>query len=106
MIAEQAEATKNTKKRVGKPKSKKASASKKPAKVADKAQGREGSKTAIFLALLRRKGGVTSAELIEATGWQPHSVRGLLAGTVRKKMGLSVVSDKRENGERSYSISA
>lgn len=106
MMAEQAEATKTTKKRVGKPKIKKTSASKRPTKVVDKTKSREGSKTATVLALLGRKGGVTGAELIEATGWQPHSVRGFLAGTVKKKMGLNVTSSKREDGERSYSISA
>ena len=67
---------------------------------------REGSKTAIVLDLLKREGGVTSRELMAATGWQPHSVRGFLSGTVGKKMGLKVVSAKGENGERSYSISA
>ncbi len=41
-----------------------------------------------------------------ATGWQAHSVRGFLSGTVGKKMGLKVVSSKGENGERNYSVSA
>ena len=103
MIAEQPEATKGTRKRVGKPKSKKAPASKKPTKVADKT--REGSKTATVLALLRRKGGVTSAELIEATGWQPHTVRAFLAAVVRKKLGLRLASEKTD-GERVYRIVA
>ncbi len=103
MIAEQTEATKSTRKRVGKPKSKKAAATKKPVKVA---QGRESSKTATVLALLRRKDGATTAELLKATGWQPHSLRGFLSGAVKKKMGLDVASTKREDGERSYSISA
>jgi hypothetical protein len=75
------------------------------AKKAPKANGsREGSKTAIVLDLLKRAGGVTSKELMAATGWQSHSVRGFLSGTVGKKMGLKVVSAKGENGERSYSI--
>jgi hypothetical protein len=77
------------------------------AKKAPKANGvREGSKTAIVLDLLKRTCGVTSKELMEATGWQPHSVRGFLSGTVGKKMGLKVVSAKGESGERSYSINA
>jgi hypothetical protein len=67
---------------------------------------REGSKTATVLDLLKRAGGVTSKELMQATGWQPHSVRGFLSGTVGKKMGLHVASAKGENGERSYSIPA
>lgn len=77
------------------------------AKKTTKANGsREGSKTDIVLDLLKRAGGVTSKELMEATGWQPHSVRGFLSGTVGKKMGLKVVSAKAESGERSYSIGA
>jgi hypothetical protein len=65
---------------------------------------REGSKTATILDLLKRPGGVTATELLKATGWQPHSLRGFLSGTVGKKMGLTVASTKGEDGERSYSI--
>jgi hypothetical protein len=64
---------------------------------------RQGSKTEKVLDLLKRPGGVTAKELIKATGWQPHSVRGFLSGTVGKKMGLPVTSTKGEN-ERSYSV--
>ena len=42
----------------------------------------------------------------KASGWQAHSVRGFLSGTVGKKMGLTVVSTKGEDGERSYSVKA
>ena len=45
-----------------------------------------------------------SKELMKATGWLPHSVRGFLSGTVGKKMGLTVTSTKGEDGERTYSI--
>jgi len=88
---------------------KKATAAKKAPKGAKKAKGakpeaRQGSKTAKVLDLLRRHGGVTAKELIKATGWQPHSLRGFLSGTVGKKMGLTVQSAKREDGERVYSI--
>jgi hypothetical protein len=48
----------------------------------------------------------TSKELQKATGWQPHSVRGFLSGTIGKKMGLTLTSTKGEDGERSYSIKA
>ncbi|HEY6341383.1 MAG TPA: DUF3489 domain-containing protein [Bryobacteraceae bacterium] len=65
---------------------------------------REGSKTATILELLKRSGGATAKELMKATGWQPHSLRGFLSGTLRKKMGLDVISTKSEDGERSYSI--
>jgi hypothetical protein len=67
---------------------------------------RDGSKTAKILDLLKRPGGATSKELMKATGWLPHSVRGFLSGTVGKKMGLTVTSAKGEDGERTYSVEA
>jgi hypothetical protein len=91
-----------------KPKSgKKAGSAKKAPKGAKKAKAaRDGSKAAKILDLLKRPGGATSKELQKASGWQPHSVRGFLSGTVGKKMGLTVVSTKGEDGERSYSVKA
>jgi hypothetical protein len=65
-----------------------------------------GSKTSKILDLLQRPGGATSKELMKATGWLPHSVRGFLSGTARKKMGLTVTSTKGEDGERTYSVEA
>ena len=85
--------------------SKKAPKGRTKAKAA-KPEGRDGSKTAAILDLLKRPGGVTSKELMKATGWQPHSVRGFLSGTVGKKMGLTVMSTKGEDGERTYSVKA
>ena len=73
------------------------------AKVA-KPEARSGSKTAKVLDLLIRPGGATAKQLMKTTGWQPHSVRGFLSGTVGKKMGLVVVSTKGEDGERRYSV--
>ena len=62
------------------------SPTKKAPKGAKKAKGaRQGSKTNQVLELLMRAGGVTAKELMKATGWQPHSVRGLLSGTIGKK---------------------
>ena len=84
---------------------KKASPARKAPKGAPKAKAaRDGSKTSQILELLKRPGGVTSTELMKSTGWQAHSVRGFLSGTVGKKMGLTVVSTKGETGERTYSI--
>jgi Protein of unknown function (DUF3489) len=86
---------------------KKATPPKKAPKGAKKATGaREGSKTAMILELLKRPGGATAKELLKATGWQPHSLRGFISGTLGKKMGLTVVSTKGEDGERSYSVKA
>ena len=65
---------------------------------------REGTKTAKVLDLLKRPDGVTLKELTKATGWQAHSVRGFLSGTVRKKMGLPVTSTTSNDGERGYFI--
>jgi len=65
----------------------------------------EGSKKATVLALLRRAQGATLGELMKATGWQAHSVRGFLSGAVGKKMGLTVESAKRDDGERLYRLS-
>ena len=64
-----------------------------------------GSKTAKVLDLLKRPGGVTLKELVKATGWQAHSVRGFLSGTVGKKLGTPVESSKRADGERVYRLS-
>ena len=63
---------------------------------------RRGSKTAKILDLLKRPGGVTLKELTKATGWQTHSVRGFLSGTIGKKLGTPVESFKKSDGERAY----
>ena len=65
---------------------------------------RAGSKTATILGLLQRAKGATLAEIMEATSWQAHSVRGFVSGTLGKKMGLTVKSERREDGTRVYSI--
>jgi len=89
---------------------KKATAAKKAPKTRKRqnkgASTRDGSKAATILELLKRPGGATAKELMKATGWQPHSVRGFLSGTIRKKMGLTVTSTKGEDRERNYSIKA
>jgi Protein of unknown function (DUF3489) len=89
----------------GKP-AKKATPAKKAPKTAKKKSEavREGSKSAKVLDLLKRPDGATLKELMKATGWQAHSVRGFLSGGVGKKMGLTVASAKGEDGERSYSV--
>ena len=69
-----------------------------------KPAAREGSRKSEMLVLLQRPGGATLSELMTASGWQAHSVRGFLSGTIGKKMGLKVESAKREGGTRVYSI--
>lgn len=59
---------------------------------------RAATKQAACVALLERAQGATVAELQRATGWKPHSVRGFLAGTVKKKLGLNIASTKEERG--------
>lgn len=57
-----------------------------------------------ILMLLRRRDGATIPEMMEVSGWQQHSVRGFLAGTVKKKMSLALVSSKADGDVRRYRI--
>ena len=65
---------------------------------------RDDTKQAQLIAMLRRKEGATIAQIVAATGWQPHTVRGAFAGALKKKLGLTVTSEKVEGGERVYRI--
>jgi hypothetical protein len=64
------------------------------------------SKQDQVLALLRRQNGASIDEIVAATDWQPHSARGFLAGAVKKRLGIAVVSQKGEDGIRRYHIAA
>jgi len=64
---------------------------------------REGSKTAQVIAMLQREGGATLSEIMEKMAWQKHTVRGFMAGAM-KKARYTVESFKLEGGERSYRI--
>ncbi len=65
---------------------------------------RPGTKQALLIDLLKRKKGATIEEIVEATGWQPHSVRGAISGTLKKKLGLTVTSEPVEKRGRVYRI--
>ena len=67
---------------------------------------RPGTKQALLIDLLTRKKGATIDEAVAATGWQPHSVRGAISGTLKKKLGLAVTSEKPGDGPRRYRIVA
>lgn len=62
------------------------------------------SKSDLVLKKLRAKNGATLGTLMEVTGWQAHSVRGFLSGTVKKKLGLSLTSEIGKDGKRRYRL--
>lgn len=64
---------------------------------------RDGTKLATVLEMLRRPKGVTIAEVGKSTGWQHHSVRGLISGTIKKKLNLTLTSEQID-GNRRYRI--
>ena len=93
----------------GPPKGAKAAKGAKPARKAakpapGKAKPRAESKGAKVQEMMRRAKGATLAEIMKTTGWQAHSVRGFVSGTLIKKLGLKVDSFRPEGGERSYRI--
>ncbi len=62
------------------------------------------SKQDIVIALLRRQQDASIIEMVQATGWQPHSVRGFMSGALKKRLGLEVISEKDASGERRYHV--
>ena len=67
---------------------------------------RAGTKQAVLIDLLRRKDGTTLDEMVAATGWQAHSVRGAMSAALKKKLGLIITSEKTEGRGRVYRIGA
>ena len=71
---------------------------------AKKPRTRDNSKQASVIAMLKRPEGATIAQIVDATGWQAHTVRGTFAGAFKKKLGLAITSSKDEGAERVYRI--
>jgi hypothetical protein len=65
---------------------------------------REGTKQATLIAMLRAPNGATIAEIMDATGWQSHTVRGAMSGALKKKLGLEVTSERVDGRGRVYAI--
>ncbi len=91
------------------PKKRRGRGEKKPAAAKSKGKQsapamRQGTKQALLIDLLKRKNGATIDEIVEATGWQAHSVRGAISGALKKKLGLTVSSEKVEGYGRVYRI--
>ncbi|WP_339862493.1 DUF3489 domain-containing protein [Thalassospira alkalitolerans] len=64
----------------------------------------KGGKQAMLIEMLKRPKGATIQQVVDATGWLPHTVRGAIAGAIKKKLGLNVVSEKIEGVGRVYRI--
>ena len=67
---------------------------------------REGTKQALVIEMLRRPQGATIAEIVEATSWASHTTRGFMAGALKKKLGLTITSEKDETRGRIYHVLA
>jgi hypothetical protein len=91
-------ATRSTARKTAKPASRK-----RPVPASPGPAAKSNTKHARMIAILRSPAGATIAALVTATKWQQHSVRGFLAGVVRKKLGLNLVSEQTDKG-RVYRI--
>ena len=76
------------------------------AQAAEPRATRSDSKQARLIQMLKRSKGASIAEIVEAFGWQPHTVRGAIAGALKKKLGLNVTSEKVEGRGRVYRVAA
>lgn len=82
---------------------------KKPTKITSRTKkpaAKPETKQNIVLAMLRRAKGASIDEIMEATDWQAHSVRGFFAGALKKRLKIDVISEKGEDGVRRYFVAA
>jgi hypothetical protein len=77
----------------------------KPKPIPTERKIRKGTKQALVIQMLRRPEGATIAEIVDATAWVSHSVRGFLAGAIKKRLGLAIDSEKDEVRGRVYKVS-
>ena len=73
-------------------------------RVESKRRTRDNTKQATVIQMLQRPEGATIQQIMDATGWQAHTVRGTFAGAFKKKLGLTLASEKAEGDERVYRI--
>lgn len=81
------------------------------AQVAPVRKTRSGTKQGALIALMSRPEGATADQIAEATGWQKHTIRGAIAGALKKKLGLTITAERvrmvgpnREGAPGSYTI--
>ncbi len=79
-------------------------ASEKPEQPATVQALRTGTRQSQLINMLKKQGGASIAEIVTATGWQPHTIRGTISGVLKKKLGLNVLSEKAEGRGRVYKI--
>jgi hypothetical protein len=77
-----------------------------PAAAPREAKPREGTKQSAMIEMLSKPDGATLDEIAAVTGWQRHTIRGAMAGALKKKLGLTIASDKVEGRGRVYKIAA
>ena len=65
---------------------------------------REDTKQAILIAMLRAESGATIEEIVAALDWQAHTARGAMSGALKKKLGLTIISEKVDGRGRVYAI--
>lgn len=75
-----------------------------PASATEPARRRSGTKQEALIAMLRAEDGATIDEIVEALGWRSHTVRGAIAGALKRKLGLTITSEKVEGRGRCYMI--